>query len=439
MQVVEDRLPAPGSGEVRLRMLAAGVSFGDVLNRVGAIPGHQKPPFTPGYDVVGVVDAVGSGVSLVEGRMMAALLSAGGGYGEYVCVPENRLVGVPAGVDPVRAAAVALNYFIAYQMLHRVAAVEPGGRILVHGAAGGVGTAFLQLAGLAGIQAYGTASASKHQLVRDLGAVPIDYRNDDFVARLRDRSGGAVHAVFDPIGGTNYVRSFRVLRRGGTLVAFGASKALRNGRGSKLVSVTSVLGLGLLKITPGGRRTVFYTADSLQKKQPASYREDLAAVLGLLADKKISPVITEEIPLGEVARAHALLEHRSVTGKVVLTAERTGAEPPRPPYSAGGRPTRRALSSHSRSHREVSVVWGAVATSLRLTKNRPVTPSTSGEVASQAGVSAPVCGPGVKGLRTEATRLCTPRVLPPRRVPLMMPGCAPLTVIRVSRSRRARP
>jgi NADPH:quinone reductase-like Zn-dependent oxidoreductase len=130
-----------------------------VLLRLGAVPGQPKAPFTPGYDIVGVVDEVGSGVSsLAVGQMVGALMDTGGGYAEFICLPADRLVPIPEGLDPAETVGAALNYFIAHQMLHRICKIERGGRILVHGAAGGVGSAFLQLGKLAELETYGTAS-----------------------------------------------------------------------------------------------------------------------------------------------------------------------------------------------------------------------------------------------------------------------------------------
>lgn len=324
LRVVEDELPEPRPGQVRVKVLMAGVSFGDVLIRLGAIPGGPKMLFTPGYAVVGVVDKPGSGVSSLEvGQMVAALTDAGGGYAEFVCLPAGRLVPVPDGLDPAETVGVALNYFIAHQMLHRVGKVERGERILVHGAAGGVGSAFLQLGKLAELETYGTASEAKHRLVSDLGGIPIDYRNEDFVARVRSLPGGGVDAVFDAIGGTNFWQSYRSLRTGGRLVAYGTSRAVRDGRRNRLVAVAGFALVMLLRLIPDRRASTFYTAGSLDESQPGSYREDLAAVFDLLARKKIQPVIAERLPLVEAARAHELLGGSAVSGKIILTCDGT--------------------------------------------------------------------------------------------------------------------
>jgi NADPH:quinone reductase-like Zn-dependent oxidoreductase len=181
---------------------------------MGAMPDAPKPPFTPGFDVVGVVDALGPGVvAPAVGTRVVALLNGGGGYTETLRLPANRLVRLPDGVKPVDAAAAAVNYFATNQMLHRVARLTAGQRILVHGAAGSVGSALLDLAHHAGPEAYGTASRPKHALVTSLGGIPIDYRREDVVARVRGEGG--VDAAFDAIGGQSFLRSHSSLRPAG--------------------------------------------------------------------------------------------------------------------------------------------------------------------------------------------------------------------------------
>jgi NADPH:quinone reductase-like Zn-dependent oxidoreductase len=300
---------------------AAGVSFGDVLQRVGMIPGGPKPPYTPGYDLTGVVEEVAEPGPVEPGQRVTALVREGG-YAELVTVPVDRLVPVPDGLPATDVAAVALNYFVASQMLHRVARVSAGQRVVVHGAAGGVGTAFLQLARLAGVEAYGTASAGKLDLVRELGGIPIDYRAQDFVAVVRGLPGGGVDAVFDPVGGPHFRRSYRALKRGGILVGYGQGEAMRDGRAHRGAAVAGFLGgVVLPKLVPDGRRTTFYNAWSLEKSQPSAYREDLAGVLELLRTGAIRPVLARTVPLADAARAHELLERSAVRGKIVLTVD----------------------------------------------------------------------------------------------------------------------
>jgi NADPH:quinone reductase-like Zn-dependent oxidoreductase len=319
LKMVAHEIPSPLPGEVLVRVATAGVSFGDVLLRVGVIPGGPKPPFTPGFDITGVVEAVGPEVAgLHPGESVTALVRMGG-YSELLAVPANRAVPVPDGLDAVDVAAAALNYFVAYQMLHRIAQVKAGQRVLIHGAAGGVGTALLQLGKLAEVECYGTSSAGKRQLVTDLGGHHIDYRKDDFVRVMRDLPHPGADAVFDPVGGSYGRRSYKVVRRGGIVVGYGQSQALQDGKARRLVAIyglmTGVLGP---KLIPDGKRTNFYNAWSLEKKQPQAYAEDLSEVLALLAAGKIRPVLAQTLPLAEASKAHELLEQAAVSGKIVL-------------------------------------------------------------------------------------------------------------------------
>ncbi len=320
LQLVEEDLPEPQAGEVRVKVLAAGISAYDLMFRgSGSFPGSPRVPFTLGEDVVGVVDKLGEEVStLEEGQTVAGAtfcLGVGGGYTEFICLPASELVPVPPGVDPAEAVCLVVNYLTAHMAMHRTAKVQSGERVLVHGAAGGVGTALLELGKLAGLEMYGTASKYNHKLVSALGATPIDYRTEDFVERIRDFTGDGVDVVFDPIGGARQLwRSYRVLRKGGRLVWFGVA-ATKN-EGLRVIPLT-VLMRTLLALIPDGKRAPL-TADL--GKDNAWYRETLAKSLDWLAEGKIKPVVAGRFPLAEAARAHELLERGGYAGKVVLVA-----------------------------------------------------------------------------------------------------------------------
>ncbi len=230
LRVVEEECPEPKHGEVRVRVLAAGVSLPDLMMREGIHPETPPLPFTPGWDLVGVVDRLGDGVSGIEPGQVLAALPIRGAYAEFVCLPQRELVPVPAGLDPAEAVSLVLNYVTAYQMLHRSTKVRPGQRVLIHGAAGGVGSALLQLGHLAGLEMYGTCSSRGASAVSDLGAVPIDYQHQDFVEEIHRLTGEGVDVVFESIGGTHIWRSRKALRSGGTVVAYGLTGSLRDGR-----------------------------------------------------------------------------------------------------------------------------------------------------------------------------------------------------------------
>src|SRR5678815_140016 len=174
LRVVEEECPEPKIGEVRVKVLAAGVSLPDIMAREGTHPETPPLPFTPGWDLVGAVDRLGDGVSGIEPGQIVAALPIHGAYAEFVCLPPRELVPVPSGLDAAEAVSLILNYITAYQMLHRSAKVKPGQRVLFHGASGGVGTALLQLGRLADLEMYGTCSSRDAWAVSALGAVPID-------------------------------------------------------------------------------------------------------------------------------------------------------------------------------------------------------------------------------------------------------------------------
>ena len=227
LRVVEEARPEPKQGEVRVRVLAAGVALPDIMAREGIHPETPPLPFTPGWDLVGVVDRLGEGVSGIEPGQLVAAMPISGAYAEFVCLPPRELVPVPAGLDAAEAVSLVLNYITAYQMLHRSARVKTGQRVLIHGAAGGVGTALLQLGRLVGLEMYGTCSARGAPAVSDLGAIPIDYRHQDFVKEIHCLTGEGVDAVFDPIGGSHLWHSRKALRPGGRVVGYGNTTSLR--------------------------------------------------------------------------------------------------------------------------------------------------------------------------------------------------------------------
>jgi NADPH:quinone reductase-like Zn-dependent oxidoreductase len=314
-RVIEDDVRDPGENEVRVKILATGVAFADVLMRRGLYSGVPPLPYSPGYDIVGVIDSCGSGVTQWKQGDVVAALTKTGGYSRYIVLPESQLVRVPAGLDPAEAVSLVLNYTTAYQLIHRIAKLGEGDSVLIHGAAGGVGTAALQLGRLDGLKMFGTASKAKHDLVATLGGIPIDYRNEDFVARAT-----GVDAVFDPIGGRNWPRSYRALGKGGRFVGYGMSAAIASGRRNILLAGASFAWLAFAGILPG-KSAVWYNITTEKKNHPERFREDLSRLLEMLREKTISPVVAERLPLRGAGRAHELLERASVSGKIVLMCQ----------------------------------------------------------------------------------------------------------------------
>ncbi|QZZ21062.1 zinc-binding dehydrogenase [Leptothermofonsia sichuanensis E412] len=318
LKMVEDELREPKAGEVRVKILATGVAFTDVMMREGVYPGVPELPYSPGYNIVGTIDKLGQEVSDFTLGQRVVALTIVGGYSEFLCIPAHDLVPVPESADSILAVSVVLHYLTAYQMLHRVARVEAEERILIHGAGGGVGTALLELGKLAGLEMYGTEAQAKHALVSQLGGIPIDYQSEDFGDRIRQLTTGGIDVVFDAIGGLNLWRSYRLLCQGGRLVNYGFLSAFK-GSSNKMVAIGATLvQVGLLNLIPDTRKASFYSIASYKTKHPDWYREDLTILLNLLAGGQIKPVIADCLPLAEAIHAHELLDQGAVSGTLIL-------------------------------------------------------------------------------------------------------------------------
>ena len=314
--VSRDALPVPQTGEVRVRTLATSACFTDTMIRKGIYPGvRQRPPFVPGYDLLGEVQALGPGVTGLWTGQRVAALTVTGAYSEYVCLPARECVPVPAGLDAAQAVSLVLSYMTAYQMLVRVARVQAEARILVHGASGAVGSALLQLGALQGLEIYATAAAASRELIASLGATPIDYRSEDFVERIAALDPPGVDAVFDGIGGSNFRRSFSCLRMGGRLVAYGTYNSATGREGGGMASYFELMFRSWL--TPG-KSAAIYSITALKGQHFDWFRADLLELLRLLGEGQIKPLVAQRLPLTEAAQAHALLEGRGIPGKIVL-------------------------------------------------------------------------------------------------------------------------
>ena len=342
LRIIEDDVPDPGPGEILVRVLAAGVSYTDAMLRVGSYLGVPRPPFTPGYELVGVVEVVGPGCSRLRVGDHVGTLTVWGADAERVCILEADAVEVPHELDPGEVMSLLFTHMTAYQLLHRTARVRRGDSVLIHGAAGRVGTAVLELGAEAGIRMYGTASQRDREAVEGLGATFIDYRNEDFLECVRALSGGeGVDVVLDGFGGGLSIRSFRALGPGGRLVIFGHSGTVRDNHKSwpgwiRWYAATAAV--SLWSLVPPRRRVLAFRVQKLRNgrqlvpvsgRKPAPlvgggprdrawFREDFSALLGLLNEGKIHPAVAQRLPLSEARRAHELLESSADKGKLVL-------------------------------------------------------------------------------------------------------------------------
>jgi NADPH:quinone reductase-like Zn-dependent oxidoreductase len=314
LEIVELPVEPPGPGQLRIRVRAAGVGSTDLIVLAGNYRFAPKIPLVPGYEAAGVVDAIGDGVTGFEVGQRVAGLTVYGAFAEFLIREAEHFLPIPDGVSDRDAAAVILNYVTAWQMIYRVAKVRPGQTALVTAAAGGVGTAALQLLRLAGVKTYGAASSPKHGILRSLGATPIDYRAGTIDRLTRALEPDGVDYVFDAIGGANIGPCIGALRRGGTLVGFGFMGA--SGKLSQLAMFANIFVGARLR----GRLGKFYGITLLYRKDPKPLREDLPKIFALLAEKKIDPLVNRTFPLLEARQALALLAAGSVEGKIVLTS-----------------------------------------------------------------------------------------------------------------------
>ncbi len=312
LEVHENELSDPPVGKVRLKTLAASVSLPDVEARYGRSPFPPKYPFTPGYSIVGVVEEVGKGVRRIKAGDRAAALTVYGGYSEVIYLAENRLIPVPEQLDPVEVVPLILNYIVAYQTLHRTARVKAGQSVLLIGASGGIGTAFLQLGRLAGLKMYGLASKTKHAILAEYGATAIDYQTQDFVQVIRQMEPDGLDAVFDGVGRDYQKRGFGLLKRGGIWVGYANPESIP-------VMLSRIGTIIRLNLSRNGRKASYY-GSGMSQINMRSFLEDWSVLFELLGSRKIAPVIAAKFPLLEARQANELLESRQVTGNIVLVA-----------------------------------------------------------------------------------------------------------------------
>jgi NADPH:quinone reductase-like Zn-dependent oxidoreductase len=318
-------IPAPGPGQVLLRMEATGVSFAEQQMRRGRYYDQPPFPFVPGYDVVGTVRAVGAGVDSALVGVRAAALTKTGGWASHLLLDAADLVEVPAGLGAAEAETAVVNGITAWQMLHRKARIRSGQTILVHGVNGGVGSTLAELARAAGVRVIGTASARHHDALRAAGVTPVDYRDEDMATRVRELAPDGVDAVFDHIGGKGLIDSWHLLAPGGTLVSYG-SASTRDDTGSKQWPVLKLIGRVMLWNTlPNGRHAYFFNVwagRALSKNRfRARLRADLTQVFAALSRGEINPTIAARLQLSQAAEALRLAESGTVSGKIVLVPD----------------------------------------------------------------------------------------------------------------------
>ena len=322
LQIRTRALPEPGPGQAVVRVEATGVSFAEQQMRRAKYYDQPPFPFVPGYDLVGEVERLGDHANgaVAVGQRVAALTKTGG-WADRVVLDTADLVPVPDGVGAAAAETVVVNGVTAWRMLHRSARVQSGQTIVVLGAAGGVGSTLVQLARHAGIRVIGIAGPEAQDRVRELGAIAVDYRNEDAPARVRELAPDGVAAVFDHVGGPGIVDSWRMLGPGGTLVSYGTASTRDVPGNSRLPVLKLIARLTLWNVLPNRRKATFFNLWAGVRKRDryrAELRQDLGEVLRLLKDGAISAQIARCFPLCEAGEALRYAEEGGIVGKVVL-------------------------------------------------------------------------------------------------------------------------
>lgn len=313
LETVELPLVAPKAGELRVKIRAAGAGFTDITMRTGYYPYRPPFPFVQGYELVGEVDAIGEGVTGFRPGQRVAALTVHGAYAEYIVREAEHFVPVPDGLDDAEAVALILNYVTAYQMIHRTAKMTAGQTALVTGANGGVGSALLELLRIHGVKAVGAASKKHFELVRGLGAEPIESRAAPLEELVHALHPEGVDAAFDGLGGKGTGECIRATKKGGIVVSYGFMGTLEGGN---LATLRGFLAL-FVGAFVAGRRSSFYGITQIYRKDKAPLKEDLVKLFELLAARKIQPKIAARLPLLAAVEAQRRLTEGGVVGKIV--------------------------------------------------------------------------------------------------------------------------
>lgn len=324
LELREEPDPTPGPGQVRVRVEAAGVNFADLMMRMGLYPDAPRLPAVPGYEVAGTIDAVGAGVDPQREGTPVVVMTRFGGYADYLVVEDGQAVPRPAGMDAITGAAIPVVGLTAWMMLEVMGRVQPGDRVLVHSAGGGVGLMALDLIKHRGGYAIGTASAGKHAWLRERGFDQlIDYTKVDFEHALRGETG--LDLILDPVGGDSWAKGLRLLRAGGRLICYGMSSnatstsrsvwaVLRNmwavpWRSVNPISLMNenhgVMGVNMGHLWDEGPRVVGW----------------MHALLARWQEGHLRPHVHAAVPFSRAAEAHHILHRRENLGKVVLVPD----------------------------------------------------------------------------------------------------------------------
>ena len=316
LKVQERPDPMLGPGEVRIAVAAAGINFADVMARMGLYPDAPKTPCVVGYEVAGTVLEIGEGV---DGLSPGERVLAGtrfGGYASQVVVPAGDVVPLPDGLTFEQGAAIPVNYATAWAALIGYGALQPGERVLIHSAGGGVGIAATQIAKRAGAEVFGTASPGKHERCRELGVDrAIDYTRPGW-----EQGIGSFDVILDAVAGKSFRTSYKLLRPGGRLVAFGASSLVSGQRKNVLTAVRTLVRMprfNLIKQMSESKAVIGLNMLTLWKDR-GSLRPWIEPLQAMLDDGTIQPVVAGAFAFRDAGAAQTMISERRNVGKVVL-------------------------------------------------------------------------------------------------------------------------
>ena len=319
--------PQPKTGEILIRVKTIGVNFADLLARMGLYPTAPKPPFVPGLEVAGIVEKIGDGGRPVDGDALrpgdaVTAVTNFNGYAEWVSVPANLAFRLPQGIGFDEAAAIPVNYLTAYHSIVVMGNMLPGDRILIHGGAGGVGIAAMQIAKARGLKVFATAGPAKQDTLRKMGADhAIDNEKDDFVEVIKKYAVGGVEMVMDPIGGKSFARSYDCLGTTGRLVIYGFSTIVKpSGKKDTIGSAKALLETPKFQPLELMAKNVSIIGVSLSglTSRPGLLHREMNDLFQMYSTGKIKPLVGKKFPLADAAAAHQYIHDRKNIGKVVL-------------------------------------------------------------------------------------------------------------------------
>ena len=321
IEIIEVDDPIASEGEVVVRIHRAGINFADLMMRQGLYGSNPDFPFTPGYEASGVITSVGSGVNGLDIGDRVLAMTGFGGYSEKVSISSSRVFKLPDSVTFDQAAAIPVTYGTAYHMLFHLGRISPGDSVLIHHAAGGVGTAVAQLCKVAGASVViGTASSSKKKFVESIGVNFVDRETEDFVKVCKDLTGGkGVHHAIDPVGGSNLMKSYKATRRGGKVYFFGASSAVKGEKRSMITAFR--MWLNTPKFDPikmmSSNKAVFGVHMGLLDDQHI-FEGHLNDLSKMLENGEINPIIDSIWRFERVAEAQMHMHDRKNRGKILI-------------------------------------------------------------------------------------------------------------------------